>query len=330
MLTAKEITIIILASGNAEKLATSLESLKEQSDQFSETIIVLPVMEETSPPFRALIELAETIQDYMTLTWLTSSSRADRDKRELALNELSDKTTALLFLDEGVKLAPDALSNLIYFWNSQMATPAGVGVALSEGPAVNEVIDDSTPDSESMIEKIQSLLKGKNYPPGSLLPSGAHIPLEKVNKSRRTEWLPNRAVLWRRDIISAYALPKLAANTSLYEDLLFSYSVGKNEPLFICAAAKGICEKNEFSLDFKAARHQGEVAVLRRNLLVNTYSVFKYHRFMLLVLEEIISHCAKGVRGEREEFGQAIGKSEALFKCVKARLLKRSAISICK
>jgi hypothetical protein len=335
MLNSENITIIIVASETTEHLAVTLESLAHQTVAVGSIIITLPALAEESTEFQALTHLAGSMEERLPLTWLTATETGRRARRSLALANVPQEATVIMMLDEGISLAPEAMANLVYFWNSQTSPPAGVGCNLQLASPTDQQEEDAISQQHSGEKQEQSsglraLFSSSDHPPGKLLVNGHNMALHNLSKSRRTEWLPGQAVAWRRDILESYALPRLMNETMSYEDLLFSYPIGREEPLFICASARATQQAAAAPLNFEQAREEGCISVLRRNLLVSTYKNFSLPRFYAMIITESFKQIITAAGPKSIQIGRALGAFEGLSRCLKARLLRRPPISICK
>lgn len=335
MLSSENITIIIPAEtgakeGAGHQLAPLLASIAAQSARPGEVIIALEELAEDTPAYQALLELAEAYQHELTLTWVTRPANDYRTLRAEALGEVTKKAAAILILDADLTLEKEALANLIYFWNSQTEPPAATAMISAASETASE--SSSEPQDNPGGEKaglLQKLFCMGGDEKASLLPSGYPSPVKNVRKSQRAAWLEDRAILWRRDILEQNSFPPLRQQSREFEDVLFSYPIGKKEPLFICTAARVSPPSLQREPEFQEQRQTARLRLLRRFLLVSTFPEFSKPKFFLLAVGETGAAFKQGLTGSKPAFGNALGTLEALGLCLTALLRRKPAREIC-
>lgn len=331
MLNSENITIIIPADSAtgevaARDLSPLLASLAAQSANPGEVIIALEEQPEEQPAYQALVELAEAYQQALPLTWVTRPTTDYRTLRAEALCEVSDKAAAILILDDNLTLEPEALANLIYFWNSQTEPPAAAAMISAAPYLSSEPQSQERDDKASLLQKLFCMGGDEK---ASLLPSGYPSPVKNVRKSQRAAWLEGRAILWRRDILEQNSFPPLRQQSREFEDVLFSYPIGKKEPLFICAAARVSPPSVQREPEFQEQRQAARLRLLRRYLLVSTFPEFSKPKFFLLAVGETGAALKQGLSGNKPAFGNALGTLEALGLCLSALLRRKPAREFC-
>jgi len=145
-------------------------------------------------------------------------------QRNLGLAHMDERTPLIGFLDDDLILEPDALERMIEFWNRAEPDTAGVGFNVVNAP----------PYRTSWLAR----LFVRSPAPGRVLRSGYNSRIDAIDHDIRTQWLGGGYTVWRRDILAQYRQPELRTRWAIGEDIRFSYPVGKQHPLYVCADAK--------------------------------------------------------------------------------------------
>jgi hypothetical protein len=102
--------------------------------------------------------------------------------------------------------------------------------------------------------------------PGKVTSAGFNTSISCVHNDIKTEWLTGGATSWRKDVLLNHVNKELTAGYAFIEDLNFSYPIGKQYNLFVCASAQvthaHVSRKGLFNVRF------GEKQVIDRMLFV--------------------------------------------------------------
>ena len=145
-------------------------------------------------------------------------------QRNIGISLLNRTTKLVASLDDDAQLFESAVSEMISFWNSVPAKTAGVGFNIVNQPG--------------HITKWYDVFFGRGKKPGKVMKSGVNTPVTNVNKSIRSEWLNGGATVWRQDILKTNPHREIRSRWAVFEDVIFSYPIGRRFPLYICANAK--------------------------------------------------------------------------------------------
>ena len=146
-------------------------------------------------------------------------------QRNLGLVHMDERTPLIGFLDDDLILEPDALERMIEFWNRAEPDTAGVGFNVVNAP----------PYRTSWLAR----LFVRSPAPGRVLRSGYNSRIDAIDHDIRTQWLGGGYTVWRRDILAQYRQPELRTRWAIGVDIRFSYPVGKQHPLYVCAGREG-------------------------------------------------------------------------------------------
>ena len=74
--------------------------------------------------------------------------------------------------------------------------------------------------------------------PGSVTRSGMNTSIENIQEDISSDWLGGGYTVWSSTILKRHSQIPLDSNYSAAEDLIFSYPIGKEYPLFVCHRAR--------------------------------------------------------------------------------------------
>lgn len=160
-------------------------------------------------------------------------------QRNQGIALLDARTRLVGCLDDDIVLEKDAVESLIHFWNSR-CEPETAGVSFN---IVNE------PSAECSWWK---RVIGLGSPtPGQVLRSGITASNCRVSSHTRTQWLCGGATVWKQEILKEFPHKEINSRWAIGEDIIYSYPIGKQYPLYVCADAK---VRHEHVFDYKVKR----------------------------------------------------------------------------
>lgn len=138
-------------------------------------------------------------------------------QRNFGLRIASSDADLIGFLDDDITFAPNALRNMLRFWES---APMDV-----TGATFN--ILNPEPTSANRLKRSRLIECTGLYSPrmGSVTPSGWQTVIHTVSKNIYTEWLPTTASIWRRSLIDSDFFDPFFEGYSYLEDLDASYGM---------------------------------------------------------------------------------------------------------
>ena len=214
--TGHDLAWLIPTKDRPEHVRTLLKSLAAQTVPCGRVLVVATGtnIEDVAMSFRASLPVE----------YHHSEQPGQIRQRNLGLRQLDDSTPLVGFLDDDLVLEADALERMIAFWNRAHPETAGVGFNIVNAP-------------EYGARGIARLFL-RPQEPGRVLRSGYNSRIDAIERDIRTQWLGGGYTVWRRDILERYRQPELKTRWAIGEDIRFSYPVGKNHPLYVCATAK--------------------------------------------------------------------------------------------
>ncbi len=307
MLNANEICVITPTKGRHHLLEKMLQSLSDQTAKVGQVII--------ADGGRDAEHIVMGFQDQLPVEWLDCPVAGQIPQRKLALKQLKDQIKVIIYFDDDIFQEPDSMHNLIEFWNSQLNEPAGVSFNLH---GVNK-------QKDSFYRRIFNM---QLTPPGKVLKSGYNTPITSQQSDLKSEWLLGGATAWRRDILTSNDHQGIATSWAICEDLIFSYPVGKQEGLYICANA------NVHDIDtpppptYAQMKFRGRNAVLWRYYFVSCHKELSKLTFFWMISGQILARLLQGLRGNKAILGQVIGQSQALLICARCYIQRGDARDI--
>jgi GT2 family glycosyltransferase len=73
-----------------------------------------------------------------------------------------------------------------------------------------------------------------------VLRSGKGTSICNIDKSIRTYWLNGGATIWKAEFLRRIEHKEINCRYAVFEDIIFSYPIGKEFPLYVCAEAQVI------------------------------------------------------------------------------------------
>ena len=297
--TGRDLAWLIPTKDRPAHLRSLLDSLAAQTVACGRVIVVASGA--------SVEDLVTGYRDRLPVAYFHSEPGQIR-QRNLGLGELDDSTPLVGFLDDDLVLEPDALEQMIGFWNRADADTAGVGFNILNAPAYRA----------SGLARL--ILPSPQ--PGRVLRSGYNARIDGIERDIRTQWLGGGYTVWRRDILDAYRQPELKTRWAIGEDIRFSYPVGKAHPLYVCADAKvSLVPTFDQAPPDAVHRYRG-----RKGSLAAFYFASLHPELSRVAcLCRLTAKCAGqfvGAALRRDSAGlqESLGQAEAIGTCVRAML----------
>jgi GT2 family glycosyltransferase len=217
---------VVIATYNRPSLLRNLlESIQYSSSKPDQVIIVSAgdSIEESLFEFQN-IKLIHKISDIANQSY----------QKKLGISLLNNEIDWVLFLDDDLLLDVNCIKNLFEFIDSRQNKTTQkkcIGVGLSS-PIINS--DFVNYKYIKWFGKLFNLTSSKL---GVVLKSGQAISYLGSNYPIRTNWL-NGASIWRKEIAQQYGKNLMFSKYSAYEDVIFSYEMGKLGELWFNPTAK--------------------------------------------------------------------------------------------
>ena len=137
----------------------------------------------------------------------------------------------------------------------------------------------------------------------------------------RVQWLPGGATVWRSDVLLERPYAEVSSRWAITEDLLFSYPVGKERPLFVCSRAH-ILHKHEN--DYGHAhpqRYHGWTQTVWMYHFVSLMEDLSRVRFLWSLLVRMVGKAGRALRHlDTGDLGFIRGQVMALYSILVAEI----------
>lgn len=213
----EKLGIIIPTKDRPDRLNALLESISTQSIKPVQVIVV----DGGDTPVKNLLEKFSELH----LKYVRSTPPSLTAQRNAGIRAVCDEATLVAFLDDDIILEGDALKNMMKFWETVSEDVAGAAFNLT-----NELYK-----RPSFIEKIFLVNAEK---PSRILCSGFQSKVSFQKETVSVDWLVGCVMTWRKIIFNEFMFDEWFRGYARYEDVDFSYRIGKKYKMFIVANAK--------------------------------------------------------------------------------------------
>ena len=220
-----DISIVIPTKDRPSQVDSLLSSLALQSDSsFVDEIIVVASGEKID-------DVIEKYNGELPLTYIHSAEPGQIRQRNLGLSNLRCQSSFIGLFDDDLVLAPRALASVAKFIaekRSEDISHIGIGLNIVNAYGYYDLPRKSI--------KRAFLQIGPS--PGTISKAGVNTTISNVGQTISTEWLGGGYTIWSRNIIDRYPHTVTHTRYAAAEDLIYSYPIGRQFPLFICADAQ--------------------------------------------------------------------------------------------
>lgn len=291
--TARDLAVLVPTKDRPGKMKNLLESLVAQGEPCGRVIVVA-----SGENIEALIL---SFADRLPVEYHHCEPPGQIRQRNLGIALLdAEKTPLVAFLDDDIVLEDGAQAAMLAFWNRPGMDPVGVAFNLVNMPAY-------------VPSTFRRLFMVDGDDPGRVLRSGANTPVWNVPRDIHTQWLPGGATVWRCELVKSRMHQEIYAKRALCEDLIFSYPIGKERDLYVCAAARARHEHVEDHAKVMVWRYYGRVDVLWRLHFVRQHGELSLAAFAWMVVGKVVGDVVKALAGGgMDRLHKAMGEVEGL------------------
>ncbi|CAB5083646.1 hypothetical protein D3OALGA1CA_401 [Olavius algarvensis associated proteobacterium Delta 3] len=151
------------------------------------------------------------------------------EARNLGISNLAESISLVCFLDDDVVMEEGAWKAMTDFWES-----AGVDIGGCSFYISNEFSHNKLP-----VKIIKRLFGTRPKTYGKILRSGFNVsPYSPSETTINTDWLSGGVTVWRRIVFDTNSFDEWFSGYGMYEDVDFSYRVGKEYKLVVNSRAK--------------------------------------------------------------------------------------------
>lgn len=262
--------------------------------------------------------LVDSYKNKLPLIWLNCPVQGQLPQRNYALEQLPDDCKLVIYFDDDVQLENNAIEEMIIFWNQQKKVPGGVCFNTT----------NSIKQSKNFLRHIFFL---GLTPPGRVWKSGYNAPLSYSDEeSLQCDWLPGGSTAWRKDILLNNPMPNVSSSWSICEDLIFSYPVGKLNPLLVSRYAKVKFVDEISNFGFYKCVARGRNAVFWRFYFVLKNSDLSVIFFYWMQVGMIIGYFIRSLKGDKDQLGLFVGTLIGVFSSLRYLFKRKNILNLLK
>lgn len=174
-------------------------------------------------------------------------------QRNMGLGKVLPEISLIGFLDDDVEFLDGSIKEMFKFWENSED---------SLGGAIFNVITDKP----SILFWPKQLFFMGNKKAGIMLRSGYNTKICPASKDMYTQWLLGGVTIWRKEVVERFKFDEWFKGYGLFEDLEYSYRVGKQFKLAVVSNAKvrhsylGINRRDNFQF--------GKMEIINRHHIV--------------------------------------------------------------
>jgi len=224
-------------------------------------------------------------------------------QRNGGIRRVVPEATLVGFLDDDVTLEKGAVSNMLKFWDSAPENTGGAGFNLNDSPY----------RAPTLIEKIFFVNGEKS---SMILRSGFQSKVAFVDRTKRVDWLVGCLMVWRRRVFDEFMFDEWFVGYARYEDVDFSYRVGRKYGIYIVADA--VVNHPNYKLeDASFSRTLGTMEIVNRIYLVRKNKGLSLALCLWACFGFFLNNLVKGVfMADRRYFLRACGNAAGFAKFV--------------
>jgi len=302
---AQDIAIIVPTKDRPEYVEELLKSLIDQVDQVKCIIIVA-----SGHDIKSTIE---KFSNRLAIEYYHTSEAGQLRQRNIGISKLKDCTTLVGCIDDDITLNPYAVKEMVEFWNNAPINTAGVGF--------NNITENSYKPNI-----FQRLLLLDHSKPGRVLRSGATSSISNLKENISCQWLTGGMSVWRQDILVTNQHKEINTKWAIGEDLIFSYPIGKQLPLFVCS--KATVKHNHYPYnneDYKWHYFYGKTQTIWVFHFVESNNELSEILFICTVLAKILGKFTFGILSRRKNYiAFSLGATAAILKIIMHKLARSS------
>jgi len=302
---AVDLAVLVPTKDRPGKVRKLLDSIAAQSARPGRIVFI--------DGGESIRELVQGYEDQVAVEHHVCQPPGQIRQRNMGIRLLDERTPLVALLDDDIVLEPAAIESMIAFWNRCEPATAGVGFNITNTP----------PEPRTWVRDLFFLSASV---PGRVLKSGATTSNCQVKRDIRVEWLCGGATSWRLDLLRRFSHKPVATPWAIAEDVVFSYPIGKQHPLYVCAAAQ---VRHEHESDYRVAhphRFHGWTQALFVMHFVEANEDLSRAAFLWMIVGTVLGRIVVGAATlERRhlEFalGQALAVSQGLWALAHGRSL---------
>jgi glycosyltransferase involved in cell wall biosynthesis len=217
-MTKHKLALIVPTMDREKDLRVMLDSFIAQTVQIDQIVIVDGSYE----------KIDYIINEYKSLNidYIRVFPPSLAKQKNAGVKALNSDITLAGYLDDDMELYPDAIENMIDFWDTTSSDYGGVGFATFSNLITSKV------------GKIRNFIGIDSNEPGRVFSNGFVSMIENPDKTVEVDWLAGGGSIWRRDIIDNYPYDEWFQGSGFMEDIDYSYSISEDYRLVILAESR--------------------------------------------------------------------------------------------
>jgi glycosyltransferase involved in cell wall biosynthesis len=229
-------------------------------------------------------------------------------QRNYAHKYLNKNIKIILHLDDDITLTPDAITNMLKFWQiefTKTTTPLG-GVSFN-------IVDLPKPKSS----KIRNVFLIQNGTPGKVFKSGYASPFLPASEDFQTPWLLGGATAWSRDVIESHPHPiDFPTRWAVCEDLIYSFPLRNHYRLMVASNARVFHNETYENMSFRKAIFYGRSGAVLRYHFVQMNNELSAWAYFYITKAIILKNLIRGIFASPRHLGLCFGGISGLFSCI--------------
>lgn len=211
------LSFIISTMDRPQEMARFLDSLRAQSVQPDEVIIIDAGREPRAPS-------AQSLSTGTALSYKHVPGCSLTEARNIGLGALADSTSLVAFFDDDIVFEPGSVAAMLDYWAGAPADLGGAAFNIIDQPRVR-------------IRWLKTVFGLDSLEGGLVLRSGFNTSFCPAARDQYTQWLHGGATVWRRQIFDGDRFDEWISGYGYTEDLDFSFRVAKRYRLAVVAGA---------------------------------------------------------------------------------------------
>lgn len=288
-----KIALIIPTRNRPELLIKLLNTIKLQQVKPDQVIIV----DGSDNPIKPHIEPFF----FKEITYVHVSPPSLTTQRNQGIRHLNPDITLAGYLDDDIELEPDAIKEMLAFWENSPGDIAGAAFNIINNPPRNH-----------LTKAITRFFTITGKIPGKVLRSGFCTVEVPLTKDIESEWLCGGATIWRRNILDNYKYDEWYKGWAYHEDVEYSYRVSKKYRMIVLYKPK--VDHNPPPYNKSKNKIFGKMAVINRYYFVKKNPELSIPLFYWATVGEVLLNSLSSVKERNTAgFDRALGNIEGLI-----------------
>ncbi|MDG2240285.1 MAG: glycosyltransferase [Longimicrobiales bacterium] len=306
--TGKDLTVLVPTYKRPAKLGELLDSILAQTDSVRRVVVV-----DGGGDAR---DVCEAYAGRLRVDYFVCEPPGQIRQRNHGLAQLDGNDRLVALLDDDIVMEPYAVNEMIALWNRAPVETVGVAFNIINGD----------PEKYTVLKGLLGICAKE---PGRVLRNGMTSAISHAREDTQVQWLPGGATVWRSDVLLSRPHREVSARWAIAEDLVFSYPLGQQFPMFVCASA----EVHHLHIsDYgraRADRYHGKVQTLWTYHFVATNPRLSRLFFFYTLGARLLGKVLRGVfRLSRADLEFAVGQAIAVSQIADGALTGKASFEL--